>query len=163
MKVKILSWNVRGLNDINKRSTIKSLIRKWNPDVICLQETKLEEWSSLITGQLWGNRWASWAELKANGTRGGIIILWDKRNWVNISTHQGIYTVSCMLESVQENFRWCFTRVYGPHTNIEREDLWYELAAIRGVWDDSWVIGGDFNVCRFESEIQLHKKVQGYE
>ncbi|KAG5594268.1 hypothetical protein H5410_035500, partial [Solanum commersonii] len=42
--------------------------------------------------------------------------------------------------------------VYGPHTNIEREDLWYELAAIRGLWDDSWVIGGDFNVCRFESE-----------
>ncbi|KAG5618937.1 hypothetical protein H5410_018761 [Solanum commersonii] len=114
------------------------------------EKTKLEEWSSLITGQLWGNRWASWAESKANGTRGGIIILWDKRNWVNISTHQGIYTVSCMLESVQENFRWCFTRVYGPHTNIEREDLWYELAAIRGLWDDSWVIGGDFNVCRLK-------------
>ncbi|KAG5589144.1 hypothetical protein H5410_039658 [Solanum commersonii] len=141
-----------GLNDINKRSTIKSLIRKWNPDVICLQETKLEEWSSLITGQLWGNRWASWAKLKANGTRGGVIILWDKRSWVNISTHQGIYTVSCMLESVQENFRWCFTGVYGPHTNIEREDLWYELVAIRGLWDNSWVRGGDFNVCRFESE-----------
>ncbi|KAK4708772.1 hypothetical protein R3W88_029697 [Solanum pinnatisectum] len=78
-------------------------------------------------------------ELKANGTRGGIIILWDKRNWVNISTHQGIYTGSYMLESVQENFRWCFTGVYRPHTNIKREDL-------------CWVIGGNFNVFHFESE-----------
>lgn len=41
---------------------------------------------------------------------------------------------------------------YGPRTNTEREDLWYELAAIRGLWDGSWVIGSDFNVCHFESE-----------
>jgi len=26
------------------------------------------------------------------------------------------------------------------------------LAAIRGLWSDLWVIGGDFNVCRFEEE-----------
>lgn len=34
----------------------------------------------------------------------------------------------------------------------QREFLWHELAAIRGIWDDQWVIGGDFNVCRCESE-----------
>lgn len=75
-----------------------------------------------------------------------------QENWVNISTQHGIYSVSCMLESVQENFRWCFTGVYGADANIEREGLWYELAAIRGLRGDSWVIGGEFNVCCFESE-----------
>lgn len=45
-----------------------------------------------------------------------------------------------------------YTGVYGPHTNIEREELWSELGAIRGIWPNQWVIRGDFNVCRFENE-----------
>lgn len=57
-----------------------------------------------------------------------------------------------MFENVLEEFRWCYTGVYGPHTNPDREVLWLELAALRGIWDEQWVIGGDFNVCRFESE-----------
>lgn len=65
---------------------------------------------------------------------------------------QGSFTLSCMLESSLEEFRWCFTGVYGPHSNPEREDLWLEFAAIRGIWNEQWVIGGDFNVCRFQSE-----------
>nr|XP_016432311.1 PREDICTED: uncharacterized protein LOC107758975 [Nicotiana tabacum] len=57
-----------------------------------------------------------------------------------------------MFESAIENFRWCFTGIYGPHNNSEREIFRHELAAIRGIWEDQWVIGGDFNVCRYESE-----------
>uniref|UniRef100_A0A1S3X8E2 Uncharacterized protein n=1 Tax=Nicotiana tabacum TaxID=4097 RepID=A0A1S3X8E2_TOBAC len=67
----------------------------------------------------------------------------------NRDTHQGYYTLSCMLESLHEQFR---SGVYGPHTNPEREELWLELAAIRSIWNEQWVIGGDFNVCRYESE-----------
>lgn len=47
-----------------------------------------------------------------------------------------------MLEITQDEFRWCFIGVYGPHTNPKREELWYELAAIRGIWNEKWVIGG---------------------
>lgn len=43
MKFKLVSWNVRGLNNIEKRETVKSLIFKWRADIIRLQETKLEE------------------------------------------------------------------------------------------------------------------------
>ena len=41
ISLKILSWNVRGLNDCRKRSIVKNLLREWKCDVICLQETKL--------------------------------------------------------------------------------------------------------------------------
>ena len=41
MKIKILSWNVRGVNDSNKRKVIKNLIRTNRVDLVCLQETKV--------------------------------------------------------------------------------------------------------------------------
>ena len=41
MNLKILSWNVKGLNDCQKCSIVKNLLREWKCDVICLQETKL--------------------------------------------------------------------------------------------------------------------------
>lgn len=63
--------------------------------------------------QIWGSRWADWVELKVCGTSWGIIIIWDKRMWNCIDTHQGNYTITCIFESSQEDFRWCFTGVYG--------------------------------------------------
>ena len=38
MNLKIISWNVRGLNDSRKRLIVKNLLREWKCDVICLQE-----------------------------------------------------------------------------------------------------------------------------
>lgn len=43
MKIKILSWNVRGLNAREKRSVLKSLLQQWKVDLVCLQETKMRE------------------------------------------------------------------------------------------------------------------------
>ena len=43
MKLKFLSWNVRGANDINKRKIIKALIRSQRVDLVCLHETKIQD------------------------------------------------------------------------------------------------------------------------
>jgi exonuclease III len=48
MKHKILSWNVRGLNEGNKRLRVRNLLDQWKMDIVCLQETKLQ----LITNGL---------------------------------------------------------------------------------------------------------------
>lgn len=34
------------------------------------------------------------------------------------------------------------------HTLLLKEELWNELVAAKGLW----VIGGDFNICRFKTE-----------
>jgi exonuclease III len=40
MKPKLLSWNVRGLNEGEKCLGIRNLLRKWKLGVICLQEPR---------------------------------------------------------------------------------------------------------------------------
>ena len=42
MKLKLVSWNVKGLNDPKKRGILRNWLRKWKVDVVCLQETKLD-------------------------------------------------------------------------------------------------------------------------
>ena len=42
MNVKLVSWNVRGLNSGDKRRFEKSIISNWKADIVCLQESKLE-------------------------------------------------------------------------------------------------------------------------
>ena len=41
MKLKLLSWNVRGANDSSKRKIIKAIIRNQKVDLFCLQEKKI--------------------------------------------------------------------------------------------------------------------------
>jgi exonuclease III len=41
MDLKIISLNVRGINDAGKRSSISNLLKSWKPNVVCLQETKM--------------------------------------------------------------------------------------------------------------------------
>ncbi|XP_075081030.1 uncharacterized protein LOC142166245 [Nicotiana tabacum] len=70
MRENIIRWNIRGLNDESKRSTIKALIQKWKLDILCLQETKTQTCSMAIARQIRDSRWVEWTELKASGNRG---------------------------------------------------------------------------------------------
>ena len=42
MNLKILSWNVRGLNNFHERDFMKNMLKEWQGDVVCLQEIKLD-------------------------------------------------------------------------------------------------------------------------
>jgi exonuclease III len=43
MNLKIVSWNVRGLNDKDKCIRLSHLLRMWKTNIICLHETKLTD------------------------------------------------------------------------------------------------------------------------
>ena len=45
--MKILSWNVRGLGDPWKQKRVKEIILEANPNIVMLQETKLESFGEL--------------------------------------------------------------------------------------------------------------------
>ena len=45
-----------------------------------------------------------------------------------------------------------FMGVYGPFTKDERECMWEEIGAIRGIWEEPWCVGGDFNIILSQRE-----------
>ncbi|RVW43663.1 hypothetical protein CK203_080464 [Vitis vinifera] len=80
MKVKILSWNVRGANDSSKRKVIKTFIRNQRVDLICIQETKMQLMTDSIARSLGSGRFLDWKAVNAEGASGGIFICWDRRS-----------------------------------------------------------------------------------
>ena len=79
MKIKILSWNVRGLNDGEKRKLIKSMVRIEKADLVWFRETMVQEMSLKVVKSLGVGRFLSWGVVDARGVPGGILIFWDNK------------------------------------------------------------------------------------
>ena len=80
MNLKILSWNVRGVNDRSKKKVIKSVVRKQKVDLFCIQETKMQVMTEGVVRSLGPGRFLDWRVLNAMGSAGGVLICWDKRS-----------------------------------------------------------------------------------
>ena len=78
MTLKILSWNTRGLGAREKRMLVKHTIRKSKPDIVMLQETKLENIHEWDVREFTGSDSWTWSFLPSIGASGGIIVLWNK-------------------------------------------------------------------------------------
>jgi hypothetical protein len=134
MKLKLVSWNVRGLNDPKKREVLKNWLRKWKVDVMCLQETKLDKVDWQVMQSIWGNRFAGWEALNAKHTAGGVLLLWDKRVLELTDSKVGTFSVSCCWKGIIDGFEWIGTGVYGPTRDDIRTGLWDELRGVRLQW-----------------------------
>ncbi len=77
--MKIISWNVRGLNSKEKRAQIKNALKLWNWEIIYFQEMKMDHIGRVVIRSLWGNCFADWAYQESEGASGGILIMWDRR------------------------------------------------------------------------------------
>ena len=64
----------------------------------------------------------------------------------------GSFSVSCLFKMVDDGFLWAFTGVYGPVEKYHKETFWEELGSIKGLWEEPWCVGGDFNAILYPGE-----------
>ncbi|KAG5628622.1 hypothetical protein H5410_000339 [Solanum commersonii] len=102
--------------------------------------------------QIWGGRWIRYACLKASGTRGGILLMWDARAWMGEVLEIGSYTITCKFESQTQNFSCHISGVYAPNCYKEMRLVWEEFSSVRGLMEGPWAMCGDLNVSRYISE-----------
>jgi hypothetical protein len=72
MKPKILSWNVRGLNERDKRLRVRNLLKEWKAHVICLEETILENLLRVVVSSLWCCQRVDWCYLGSRVCKDGV-------------------------------------------------------------------------------------------
>ena len=152
MNLKLLSWNVRRANESMERKAIKSIIKKQKVDLFYIQETKIQVMFDRVVSSLGSRRFLEWKALDVFGSAGGILICWDKRSLDLLEWEEGQFSLSCRFRNVDNGVVWVFTGVYGPFTRVDRECLWEEIGAIRGIWEGPWCLRGDFNIILSQSE-----------
>ena len=123
MKIRILSWNVRGANDRDKRKIIKSVIKSQRVDVVCLQETKIKEMTTGLVRSLGMGRHLDWRTVNSKGAIGGIVVFWDNKMVELVDLEEGVFSISCRLKICVDGLVLVFTGGYGPVCNRDREDF----------------------------------------
>ena len=129
MKIRLLSWNVRRANNCDKRKVIKALIKKNRVDLVCLQETKIQEMSRGIIHSLRVGRFLEWGAMDSRGVAGGIVVFRDNRVLDLVYLQKGMFSISCIFKNCEDDFMWTFTGVYGPN-HEERQGVF--LGGVRG-------------------------------
>ena len=130
MKIRIISWNVRGANNPEKRKVIKAFLKSQRAVVVCLQETKIRAMNRGLVRSLGAGRFLDWGVVDAVGASGGLVVFWDSRVLALEGLEKGNFTISCRFRNLNDNFVWVFTGIYGPTENTIRELLWDELGAM---------------------------------
>jgi len=93
--MKILTWNIRGLNGRSKQRTLRDCIKAENPDMLLLQETKCAGTEAdTILQRIW--RDCHFTSTDAAGASGGLAILWNPKSVSvhNLFSTEGTITVS---------------------------------------------------------------------
>ena len=71
MKLKIMTWNVRRVDDLDRRKIIRNFIRYQRVNLISLQETEIQEMNSAVAHSLGVGRLIDWRALNVEGFAGG--------------------------------------------------------------------------------------------
>lgn len=66
--MKIISWNVNGIRAVHKKDLFTPFIKKYDPDILCLQETKAEQGQSPLDLPQYEEYWHSATKKGYSGT-----------------------------------------------------------------------------------------------
>ncbi|XP_062103515.1 uncharacterized protein LOC133814589 [Humulus lupulus] len=136
-----MSWNIRGLNRMNKQISVQELFRKNKIGIGGLMETKL---CGNKIDEFMENKFPNWDYFTSPSTEGRLLILWRK-GIANLSIlEDSPQLVHCQVKLVGHKNSFYITFVYGFHSVDTRRSLWRDLSRI-SLSVNAWMVIGDFN------------------
>jgi exonuclease III len=144
--MKIITWNIRGLNGRSKQRILRDCIKAENPDILMLQETKCAGTEAeTIFQRIW--RECNSISTDSTGASGGLAILWNPSNISISKPFSTVGTITAHFEVTGSNQEGAITNVYGPHSQQDKDKLMKRLELIKTlVTTQNWILGGDFNM-----------------
>lgn len=111
--MKLISWNIRGLNGPRKTRILKNMLKQENPQVLFLQETKCDSNAlDRLTAKFWPR--SQNIAVDADGASGGLAIIWDSRAIVLNNFHAHRNFLQATFHIIGTNQHGLLTNVYFP-------------------------------------------------
>ncbi|GMJ05334.1 hypothetical protein HRI_004202600 [Hibiscus trionum] len=152
-----LIWNVRGLNDPMKQSSVTKVIRKLKVEVVCLLETRVKIGN---LGSIVSSRFRDWTFVNNySAAVNGRIWLLYRGGWKVEVLHCSDQVITCLFEFGEDVFY--FSIVYACNGREDRKRLWLDLINYRSrVGSRPWILAGDFNIIRCPQESSDYDGIQ---
>lgn len=118
--MKIITWIIRGLNDLSKQREI-SMVKRLHVHLLSTVETRVKRESEKIQAAIlpgWG--FVSNYDCHHNGR---IRICWDPNVLKVTIVSKSIQEISCKIVDVNENMVWFHSFVNGANKGVERRRL----------------------------------------
>lgn len=74
---KILSWNIRGTRKSKNKRNLRELIRKYEPNILCIQETMMSVFQEKDIELIWNQEGIKAIFQPTSGHSGGLISCWN--------------------------------------------------------------------------------------
>jgi len=153
VRMKVLSYNSRGLGGVEKRVELRHLIQDKHPFILCLQESKFGVINDVLIKSCWGDDPYGYSYQSSVGASGGFITVWDTSVvdvWYSMSFRHVLVIKGRVILTDQE---FVIVNVYTPCDTAAKQILWDQLTSLLLVDSDASIcVCGDFNSVRSSKE-----------
>ncbi|KAA3488136.1 reverse transcriptase [Gossypium australe] len=140
--MKILSWNVRGLERPQTVLRLKNKLRAINPRILFLIETKLSAKKMELVRLKCGFEYG--IDIRAMGFRGGLSLGWKGNSLVSLKSFSSFH-VDVEVQDNDCGAKWRLTGFYGNPDERDRNASWNLLRQLSYDHNTPWVDAFDQN------------------
>jgi exonuclease III len=146
--MKALLYNIRGFGQQGRRTQLKDFMRDHRLDILGLQETIKQDFSTAELRSLECGQPFVWNWVPAEGHSGGLLLGFREESFEVGEWFKGTFLISAVLFQRSNRSKWCFVLVYGPADHGRSEAFLNELMHLVAASPFPVVVGGDFNLIR---------------
>lgn len=148
----ILCWNIRGLNVSDKWDAIRNKIDESSCSIVCIQETKRENFDMAYIRQFAPRRFDKYDYVTSVGVSGGLLVMWNSSIFSGDVLMKSGFAMTLQFTSLHNLETWKLTSVYGPCAEPARTEFvtWMKDVIIQPNEDRMFL--GDFNFYRSEED-----------
>jgi len=125
--MKIITWNIRGLNSFHKLDIARNFIREQKPNFLLLQETKM---SKEKAEPIKAFKNYSINASSSEGASGGTLMLW-KKNYSGSILIASKYLMIAKITNVDQKEGWYIVNIYAPNTKQLRKKIWESVSNLK--------------------------------
>jgi endonuclease/exonuclease/phosphatase family metal-dependent hydrolase len=112
--LKILSYNIRGINSDTKWNSLWNSIMETNCDILCIQETKKESFDDSYIRYFCNRSLDKFAFGPSMEASGGFITIWKGTHFDAEVIEQNLFGHTILFRSKLTSQVWWLTNIYAP-------------------------------------------------
>ena len=148
--MRIISWNVQGSKRAQVTQEILFLKRTYNPQMIFLSETLINQKHTLQILPSLGFEQFDYVEA-VNHSR-GLAVLWNNDHIYASVIRKEPRAIHMLVHDTKKQLNVIVSGIYAPAQQLDKDAFWSHLLQMNTVVDLPWGIIGDFNALANPSE-----------